>query len=316
MVKKNLRKYSCNICNKEYASSGSLWCHNNKFHKEKVQVGGTISEKRVVVSGNISEKKVVVGGSLIDDSKKYSCCYCNKKIADKSNKYKHQKICKKNIISKKEDENNVINTSTTNIINNTSNINNGTINNIVINQIGKESIDCLKIKDILSIANDRLNGPITCIKKLNFNKSLPQNHSFCSTSLEGNYFTTVNHKTQKTEKISKKDLIHKVLNSSLDFIEGIALHLEFNKDFQNKIPIEYLEKIQFILDNKYKFYEKKNLLIFGNSINSMSYNYKDLIMSTWELLQPLEDDTSSEYSEPDIKEVTNFSSDEEDEDSD
>ena len=28
-------KYNCNICNKFYASTNSLWNHNNKFHKNK-----------------------------------------------------------------------------------------------------------------------------------------------------------------------------------------------------------------------------------------------------------------------------------------
>jgi hypothetical protein len=314
MVDKSLRKYTCNICNKDYASSGSLWGHNNKFHNINTTKSVNIVNENVnkIVNKNVNSVNTI-------SKSKYSCTKCLKSFSCRQGRYQHEKKCNLKINPCTLIEENIqLNEENkklkSQIINNNSNINNGTINNnIIINQIGKESIDCLKIKDILSIANDRLNGPITCIKKLNFNKSLPQNHSFCSTSLEGNYFTTVNHKTQKTEKISKKDLIHKVLNSSLDFIEGIALHLELNKDYQNKIPTEYQEKIQFILDNKYKFYEKKNLLIFGNSINSMSYNYKDLILSTWELLQPLEDDTSSEYSEPDIKEVTHFSSDEEDE---
>jgi len=52
----------------------------------------------------------------------------------------------------------------------------------------------------------------------------------------------------------------------------------------------------------------------------MSYNYKNLIMSTWKLLKEPENnnisDSESEYSEPDIKEVTCFSDSDSDDDSD
>ncbi len=208
----------------------------------------------------------------------------------------------------KLNETQIINTT---ICNTTNNLINNTLNNqnnIIINQIGKEKFGCLDMKDIFKIANDKLNGPITCIKKLNFNKKLPENHSFCNTSLEGNYFTTINIKTKKPEKISKKDLTCKLLNSSLKFIEDVALTIEFDEDFKQKVHKEYQEKIQYILDNKHKFYEKKNINLFFDSINSMSYNYKDLILSTWEILQTQPTDNNSDSnsennsdSEPDIK---------------
>ena len=304
----HLKVHSCNICNKIYSSKSSLWNHNNKFHNI-----------------NVSKSIPNVSKSI---PKTCICNFCNKQFSSPQNRWKHEtKVCKskdiivtnKDIIIKNEDiielqnkikdlENKIIN----NKINNTNNgiINNNKNNIIVINDIGKELINSLQLKDIIRVANDGLNGPITCIKKLNFNKNLPQNHSFCSTSLEGKYFTTINHKTQKKEKISKKELIHKVLSSSLIYIEGIALQIELNNEFREKITNEDYEKIQYILNNKHKYYEKKNLLTFFNSINSMSYNYKDLISSTWNLLHPtLENDISdisSDYSETELKEINYF----------
>jgi hypothetical protein len=84
---------------------------------------------------------------------------------------------------------------------------------------------------------------ITCIKKINFNKKYPENHSFCTTTLEGKHFTRINHKTQKPEKINKNDFIDEVLESSLRFINSISIMIEFDESYRDNIPIEYQQKI-------------------------------------------------------------------------
>ena len=116
-------------------------------------------------------------------------------------------------------------TNNGNIIKNHGTINNtlnNTVNNaITINQIGKEPI-VFRTKDIKMIANDGMNGPITCVKRLNFNKNKPSNHSYCATSLEGKYCTTINYETQQPEKVPKKEIIDKVFESAYNFIETIA----------------------------------------------------------------------------------------------
>ena len=144
-----------------------------------------------------------------------------------------------------------------------------------------------------------------------FNKNKPENHSFLTTSLEGQYCTAINHKTQKPEKVEKKELFWKVLESSFKIIEGIAIQIECNSELREQIPINEQKKLLNLLENKNKFYEKKNLRSFYNSINSMSYNYKNLILSTWSMLKgpQLIEETESDFdndSEPDIKEVTEF----------
>jgi hypothetical protein len=96
--------------------------------------------------------------------------------------------------------------------------------------------------------------------------------------LYGEYCTTINHKTQKPEIISKKELFWKVLESSFKIIEGIAIQIECNSELRKQIPLNEQEKIYELLRNKDKFYEKKNWKNFYNSINSMSYNYKNLIL--------------------------------------
>ena len=270
----------------------------------------------------------------------YNCNYCNKEFSMRQYRWKHEKSCKKKITltdqlkkleleneqlkmqimplnqtttsysnsNNNQTNNGIINNNQTNTqnINNNNNIN----NNVTINQLGTEKIN-YRTKDIRRIARDGLNGAITCVQKTNFNKDKPENHSFCSSSLDGQYCTTINHKTQKPEKIAKKELFWKVLESSFKIIEGIALQIECNSELQEIIPVNEQKKLYDIIENKTKFYEKKNWKTFYNSINSMSYNYKDLILSTWSMLKApkIIEESDSEFdndSEPDIKEVTEF----------
>jgi hypothetical protein len=278
-------KYRCTYCNKIYASTSSLWNHNNNFH--------SIKQEKV---RNYGPKKSEFGPKKSE--KNYLCRCCGKIYYNKNSRWSHEQKCKNSELVILEKENNeakkqIINN---NNITNNKQINNGTINNtnnntnnntqnIVINQIGKESVDSLPIKDILKILGDGNNMPITCIKKVNFNKNLPENHSFCTTTLEGKHFTRINHKTQKSEKINKVDFINEVLNSSLRFIQNISLMVEFDESFRETIPLEYQNKLKEIINNQQKFHDPKNKKAFFNCINDMSYNFKDIILKTWKLIQ-------------------------------
>ncbi len=324
----------CTTCNKNYSSYKSLWNHTNKFHKANVIQRNT----NVILLPNQRNTNVILYENEYsdqnenEDTNQYHICkYCDKTFKMRQYKWKHEQNCKNKMnlleqVKILEEENNKLKNThliplniNNGVINNTLNHTSNIQNNFMINQIGTEKID-LNSKDIRCIARDGLNGAITCVKKTNFNRKKPENHSFYASSLEGQYCTTINQKTQKPEKISKKELISKVLESSFKIIEGISIQIEFNEDLRKEIPKKERKRLQYILDNKYKFYEKKNWKTFYNSINSMSYNYKNLIMSTWKLLKEPENnnisDSESEYSEPDIKEVTCFSDSDSDDDSD
>jgi len=278
-------RYSCKICNKNYASASSIWNHNNKFHN-------------VLDNTSTIHRQYTDNTTTIQNKSNYSCNFCNNKFTTRQAKNLHiKKYCKnKDIIV----ANNQINNTNNQINIDNKQINNGTINNnnqkqIIINQIGRESIDCLPIKDILRIISEGNNMPITCIRKLNFNKNIPENHSFCTTTLEGKHFTRINHKTQKPEKINKVDFINEVLDSSLRFINNISMMTEFDEDYREKIPLDYQNKMRDIVDNQHKFCDANNRKAFFNCINDMSYNFKDIILETWKLIQPInKEDTDSD----------------------
>jgi hypothetical protein len=308
-------EFKCKNCNKYYASKSSLCNHNKKFHN--------LCNTKIIPDKNVCNTKVIQSNII----NSYNCNYCNKEFSLRQYRWKHEKICKNKI--KLLEENNKlkienkklkmqiipVNTQSNIIsVNNTnSQINNGIINNInnnslFISQLGSEKIN-YKAKDIRKIAHDGLNGAITCVQKTNFDKDKPENHSFLTSSLDGHYCTAINHETQKPEKVPKKDLFWRVLESSFKIIEGIVIQIECNNDLREQIPVNDQDKLYELIANKNKFYEKKNWKSFYNSINSMSYNYKDLILSTWnilkvpEIIKLVESNTDSE---PDVKEITEF----------
>ena len=96
------------------------------------------------------------------------------------------------------------------------------------------------------------------------------------------------------------EFIDEILQSSLKFINNIYFLIEFNESFRNKIPVEDQEKIKEIVTNQNKFHEMRNKKIFFNNINDMSYNFKELILSTWKIQIQKNFDYNSSDSENEI----------------
>jgi hypothetical protein len=184
--------YSCNICNKEYSTYNTLWVHNKKFHSINPIKKQSFDNHSPIKNNHLQNNGC-------DTTKQ--CKFCNKVFSHYNNKWRHEKSCKNDKIIELKLENNKlkkeleiknnIKTINKNNYNNTTNnnqINNGIINNtnnIIINQIGYESVEDMQLNNILKILDSGNNMPINCIKNLNFNKDLPENHSFCATTLEG-----------------------------------------------------------------------------------------------------------------------------------
>jgi hypothetical protein len=298
IMSKKQHTYICSLCKKEYASSNSLWCHNKKYHDNQLPNDDLLLINNLMIKNN----------NLPTKHKLYNCKYCNKLYNIQQSRWKHELTCKKkiNILQeniKLKQELNTIKINKIMLLNsNNRNINNGNINNgiinannntVTINKIGTEPI-VFKTKDIKMIANDGMNGPMTCAKQLNFNKNNPANHSYCVTSLEGEYCKAINHITQQPEIVPKKEIIDQVFESAYRFIEAVAIQIKEDDSLRKKLSIHEIKEINRIVENKNKYYEKKNRKTFYNSINSMSYNYRDLVLSTWKLLKPLEDNLISD----------------------
>jgi hypothetical protein len=139
MYKTINRSYKCEICDKLYSGYQSLWIHNKKYHNNKVIVCGSTTNSKVanskVANNKIANNKLA---SNVVSNKIIKCIFCSKIFNDRSNRCKHQKICKNKI----------------NIVEENKNI--------------KDEIDNIKIKD--EIENKNIKDEIDNIKIISQNK--------------------------------------------------------------------------------------------------------------------------------------------------
>ena len=199
--------FYCKICNKSYLNSNSFGNHRRKFHN------------------NIDQK--------------YSCNYCNKKFNNYQNRWKHEKICKKqnnNIITNNINTINSHNmTNSHNNINNDNRINNNFNLNVTfkINSCGDEKISDLsldEVKEILLSCGEFKESMTKFIELVNFNERLPENHSFCMTDLKSKYVSSYDNATKKIKKNRKTYHFDQLFNNAAKQIKKIY---DNNK---NKIP--------------------------------------------------------------------------------
>jgi hypothetical protein len=289
-MKVHLDRYSCKVCNKNYSGASSLWNHNNKFHKS-----GIILDNTLIIPDN----------TLIIHDKKYNCRSCFKLFTNFQNRWKHEKICKnkkekilelEEKINNLEDKiknttiNNTINNTT---INNTTNNNNGIINNITINTFGKENLYKLDTTEIKKLIKNN-NYLVDIIGLLNFNKNLPENHSFCNTSLEGNYVSVLNADSNKIQKINKNKFYDIVLTNSFNKIDDLSLMLELDDTVKETLKDKYKKHLDKNIDHVKElfFTDKVYKNNYKTNINEISYNNKDLVLDTWSKLRDINDDDS------------------------
>jgi hypothetical protein len=272
--------YNCNLCNKEYKSYQSLWNHNKIKHNE------------IRVINNNKECK-------------FSCDTCNKKFRRNANlKYHKNNTCKNNIILKNDDinkinileneiielknkinniSNNIINnknnSNITNNTNNNCNVNNGTVN-IYINKTGTENVLELNDSEKNEIFNKEIYGIVSFIKFINFNERLPNNHSFCTKSLEGKYLLSYNTEEEKIESVRKKYFYYELLTNSVEKME--ILYKSCKNNFSKEKQIKVENTIQSLKELKDKDYSNKSLKDIKNKLIDISYNNREIVLNTWD----------------------------------
>jgi hypothetical protein len=110
-------EYECKICIKKYKTYQTLWKHNKKFHKTKINI---ILQNTHTVSPNLLNNDCIckyckknysrndnlkrhentckqkIISEINDKIKNYICKYCNKDYNNRNSKYKHQLKCSNN----------------------------------------------------------------------------------------------------------------------------------------------------------------------------------------------------------------------------
>lgn len=274
-------EYSCNICNKKYASYQSLWIHNKKFH---------LSSNNHIYSHDSHSDNHFDDNKNI--KKEYRCKKCNKNFSCNQNKWRHEKSCNKtNEQDEKESMKQKIKEleerleyiektkhTTTKIINN---INGNLIsgNKITIHKSGTENMNQLTYEDVSTIFDNEISSVIKLVELVNFNDGLPQNHSIYNTSIDSTYVSFYNSNTNKINKGRKKYFFEEIICKS------ITNHEILYGKYKNKFGLEKRTKIENNIANLKKIRDKgfnnNTMREMISSLNTLSYNNRDIIEKTW-----------------------------------
>ena len=275
-----LKQYKCTLCNNLFKSYQSRSNHIKRYHQpNKVN---NQPENADIKDSNNKEKS-------------YQCSFCNKNYKHSQSRWRHEQKCESRLKQTKIDNStNNTNINSHNTTNNT--INNTINNNFYVNGLGFENISLLSYDNINEIYKSNRNCLIKFIELLNFNDALPENHTFCNTSLEGKYVSYIDNKNNKISKMNKLDCYDLVLSNSL---KNINIILDSIKNKMNQK--EYQKFVNLIDDTKNMYLGNKDSKnIYTTQLNEISYNNKELILESWKNahIKEIEDENSlSEVSE-------------------
>ncbi len=270
--------FSCTICDIHYKTKNGLYKHNIKYHPIIPQT----------------------------PQKTYKCEYCIRVFKSRQSRWFHTQKCqetyqknlsleeKLNQLTEKfntfeKNPQKIINNNNNTTNSNTTNSNN-TTNNIqyIINSPEASSIGHLTFELQKDILDKGLNSLVYLIEMINFNKSVPENHSYCITAINDKHASVIDEKTNTVVKTNKFDLFDKVLGANLNNLEKIAT----NPRFTPAEKAEYAGKIEYL--KKSMFQNNKFIKRYQSDINLMSYNKKDMVQETWKSLKDINEENPEE----------------------
>jgi hypothetical protein len=258
--------FNCLICKTEYKSYKSLWNHNNSFHSElKIRITNKKRDYECTKCGNTFTRKNNMVNHMNNHCK-------NKDKPDPNTELKQQLIELQKKVEKLETKNN------SNI--NNGNINNGNINNIIyINKTGNENLLELNKKEVTEIFDKDISGLLTFVEKVNFNKRLPTNHSFCTKNLGGPYLSVYDTENSKVKQDRKKYFFEQIIAKTVSKMEELyKINKSYFKTTKQKSIEDTLRRLNELksMDMNTKIF--KEIL---KQLNILSYNDREVVENTW-----------------------------------
>jgi len=248
----------CVHCDKVYKSRQSLCNHNRKFHNsEKVNCGDNVVE-------NVVEKPI----------KKYDCSICNKSFKDRSNKHKHEIICKekesdklKELIELKNKDIEILKLKLE-LKSKTTNINNGVINNInnnnIINNFNNDNLDYISEKFMNKmfkhlLFEDEYNIPIPkIIENIKFNPNHKENNNVKIKNMRSKI--GYKYSNNKWNTVNEEELLNDL------FKLGTDVFLKFYKERYDKLSDNMKECYEEFIEasrNELKAEIKEKIKLLG-----------------------------------------------------
>ncbi len=268
-------RYTCKRCDRLYSSAQSLCNHTTKFHRDGPDNPNNSIDNHSIILDNPS---IIIDNASTNLNKKkeldkiYSCKICKKEFNYYQNRWRHEKICNKEIV-KKESSNIISNkTITNNNSNNTTNntnTNNGTINNIIINSYDKDDLKYISSDFMKRILNrlsknddESLKGGIPhLVENIKFNPTKKMNNNVIITNTKSKI--AKKYIDNKWNYVKKNDILKDMHNKALEILQNWVSE---NKEELTKKMLDGLKDYKNIsLD-----YKKK---IIHEEINLIGYNY-------------------------------------------
>jgi hypothetical protein len=279
--------YKCDLCNKNYKSYQTLWKHNKNIHGQKCHKIGQFRTKK----DNLHDKNV--HNKLDENNRENTCEYCNKTLSCMRSLKRHYNICKmkKNIIIENEklkadmsilktetekqiDElrkqiNELLNKNckmhykTLQKINNSGNMNTGTINNTInIMALGHENIDDVLTKtDKIAILNKKENALPYMIEMVHFNDKYPQFKNIAITNNRTKQAYVYDTDSKVFKLIDKDELIEELIEYRVCDIEDYYIN------YKNELELPVKRKIEELIERRGEddiTKDKIKLLLFNN----------------------------------------------------
>ena len=269
--------YNCITCNKNYKTRGGLWKHNKKNHNITNNVIPIVTNTTDIICNN---------NTIVETTNdKNICDICNKKFNSRQAKWVHQTKCK---IPEINNCKKIINNNNCKKIINNNYINDNRKQIIINYNPGNEPISHLSSEQQKEILDKGLNSLLHLIKLTNFDKEKPEYHSYCVTAINDKHASMIDTNTQTVIKTDKVELFDTILSNNINKLELISN----NKIFNSTDRKDYKEKLDRL---KKVLYEKKTgMKKYYSEINLLSFNNKEQIIETWNIVRKTLDNIINE----------------------
>ena len=279
-------EFNCEYCNKTYKSYQSRWNHIKKYHKD-----GVVKDVVNVVKNNTNVVKNVVKDVV---KKTTECIYCNKVLADRISRWRHEQKCNKKIDDIHEDklilleqqneklESKIeelkdlllksmkIHPKTLNKINkqlNNNGVINNTTNNIQIVQLGEENLtELLSKQEKMKILNHRGHSLKEIVNLVHISDKFTQFRNIYITNLQNSIGYKYDTKTNSFIAVNKSVLLDDIIDCRMCDIETFYNELEDKLDSTTTTAIKRFIDRMNDEDDKLKGIKKEELkLLLYNS---------------------------------------------------
>lgn len=282
------RKFSCittnqiDVNNKIDDENNKINDVNNKINDENNKIVCGKCEKQFKSSATLKgHLKICKGVHSLQ------CPTCKKQFAYQQQKHYHTKNvkctpCETTTCSTINNVNNTTNNNTTNnnIINNITNNNTQQHFHIHLNTFGNENYEYLQSNILQQLVGNRETVK-NLIEQIHFNKDHPENWNMCVNNLRSKY-AEIYDGTKFIVK-DKCDVMHEVINKTLDLVTNCVNDLQMEKTKIEKILSKYTQMKKYI-EYKDKLRKNQYLIDQGHSQSSnKDYDriFKDAEMTSY-----------------------------------